>query len=202
MSSILGSNGIYDFSLYASLAYDKEHDEFYIINPNYDYCYAFNIPTKTWIKRGESFDRVFNLNQDSYATTDSDNIVYRMFEQYTSGVLPVYFETKPINLGTAAFKKIKRLVIRGAFECESGQLDHVAGYNKTLGAYLWISQDGRNYNLIEPIQIQKKCNDIVFKRFPITCKYFVVVMCGHLTYDSYVSHIDVDYDLVYENKLR
>lgn len=85
---------------------------------------------------------------------------------------------------------------------ESGTLDNISGQDKLLGAYLWISKDGRNYTLLEPIQIRKKCNDIIFKRFPITVKYFVVVMCGHLTAESYISYIDVDYDNVYDDKIR
>jgi hypothetical protein len=200
--SILGATGIYEYSIGAKLAYDKENDEIYIVNPAYDYSYAYNIPTKSWIKRGESFDDIFNLNQDSFSTDYTSNMVFRFYEQYGEGVLPILFETKPINLGTPSYKKIKGLVIRGAFEPEYGKLDNQPLYDKLLGAYLWVSKDGRNYTLLEAIQIQKKCNDIVFKRFPITVKFFVVIMCGHLTNDSYIAHIDVDYDLVYDKKLR
>lgn len=200
--SILGASGIYEYSIGAKLAYDKENDEVYIINPDYDYSYAYNIPTKSWIKRGESFDRVFKLNQDCFASIDSTMFLFRFYEEYGSGVLPILWESKPISLDNLGFKKINRIVIRGAFQPEDGKLDNEPLIDKLLGAYLWVSKDGRNYTLLEAKQIRKTCNDILFKRFPITVKYFVVVVCGHMTSDSYISHLEVDYDLVYDDKLR
>lgn len=203
--------GIYNYSINAKIAYDKKNDEVILTNSAYDYCYVFNIPKKSWYKLGDNYTNVFNIGNDSFLSnrivSDGgmglyDLLIYKTGEEFESSVKPVLWDSRAMNLGISDYKKIKRVAIRGYFKPEEGELDNLAGTNKFIGAYLWVSKDGNNFTLLELIQFQDAHNDIIFKRLPITVKYFVVVVCGHMTSDSYISHLDIDYDPAYDNKLR
>jgi hypothetical protein len=100
--------------------------------------------------------------------------------------------TNPINFN--GFAKVNRVAVRG-------QLNQAE--TKYSGLYVYGSIDNETFTLIAGNQLLGKSKDIIVNVMRQSLKSLIALFCGNVDGDSYVTHIEIDYDDALENnKIR
>lgn len=162
----------------AKLAYNYLHNEVILSNPaeKYKYSYVYNLDSQTWGMIDTKFDITTNSYPELVVYNNGEGKMY-IFDDTTTGVVPVVAITRPFTMGSLDFKRIRQAGLRTTFE---GQLNF----------YVLGSIDGANFVCITgkeyPSKNGNESTDVT-RRDLITAmsrskqyKYFVIAVAGDI----------------------
>lgn len=200
LSSFLCSASILTYISDAIMAWDHINGELIISNPAYPYSWVCNPKTKMWYKISEVFSSFVTDFPKTYAyNAISDNTigdVYRRYdisEETYSSLVPVLMETRPMKFSPAAFKKVLRLMLNGCINETDDNAFSVSAFG---------SADGHTWFPLNSSSRFQANTQLLIGRSSFSCRYYIIVACGHIDQYAYFTHIEVDYEDRYNTKLR
>ena len=181
----------------AKIAWDhaEDHKELIISNDSYNYSWVYNLPSKMWYKISQVWENFINDYPKTYGYK-VEGLGYYMDdlnEEDYSEYIPVHIETRPIKLSTKAFKMINRILVQGDLSNPESPFS-INLFGSTNNITWHLMNNGRIFaNGYLPFLIG---------RTTFSCRYFILVLGGRVDEDFYLTHVEVDYDERYHNKLR
>ncbi|MEI6059400.1 MAG: hypothetical protein WCR72_01775 [Bacteroidota bacterium] len=178
-----------------TILYDVYNTEIIVTNANYSYSYTFNLETKSWATRTESFTDVLVISGRQAgvkrsSALDGDALVYTTTlhyidqEETADSVECKYlmFQTRPLNLSSSNVKRIDKLVLRALYENPADEYSIFQVYG---------SNDLATWNIITYQQCMVG-GDVHTTRLLGNYKYFIVVFaCARL--GATINQMDVIY---------
>jgi ferredoxin len=206
-------SGYGDFQAFLSGAKTYLHykeNEVVVTNETFPYSYVLYLPKATeggGIRISKISERYYNILNDypnAYGTNASGQVIYNIgseqSEAGSSGKQEVFVQTNAFKLGTDEFEVIRRLIVR----IRLGVLTE----GQQTGAYLFASNDTRKWAWVDGCEITAQnapqgAQNFAPLRYPASMKYGILVIAGSIdrVMDS-LTHVSVDYEKRYENKIR
>lgn len=119
--------------------------------------------------------------------------IYNITEEVFTTSPVVHAETRPLKLSKNAFKKLTRLILQGNLQNNGENPFTVAVYGST---------DNENWFLLNNTRHFTTDEIMVLGRAQFSCRYFILVFGGQVEEETYFTHIDLDLEERYHNKLR
>lgn len=123
----------------------------------------------------------------------TDYTRFTMSEEDYTELIPVHMETRPVKLSPAAFKKVHRSIIEGYINNNS---------DFPFSVNLFGSPDKRNWYLMNASNTFGARSQLIIGRTTFSCMYYILVIGGKVDEDAYFTGVSVDFDEVFNNKLR
>ena len=194
---IQGESGNVKGESRAKLAYNYLHNEVILSNVNYGYSYVYSLTNKVW----SVIDTVFDLTTNKYpelAVFDKGEGKMYIFDDTTTGVVPVVAITRPFTFGSFDFKRLRQAGLRTTFK-------------GSLNFYLLGSVDGAEFSVVTGKEYPSKNGGEptnVTRRDLITAmsrskqyKYFAIAIAGQMSGRVSMAELLVDAGFA-NNKLR
>jgi len=181
----------------AKIAWDhaEDHKELIISNNSYNYSWVYNLPSKMWYKISQVWENFVNDYPKTYGYKIEGLGYWQddLNEEDYSEYIPVHIETRPIKLSTKAFKMINRILVQGDLSNPESPFS-INLFGSTNNITWHLMNNGRIFpNGYLPFLIG---------RTTFSCRYFILVLGGKVDEDFYLTHVEVDFDERYHNKLR
>jgi hypothetical protein len=192
-----------------TIGYNRNEDELLIAGRSpsgLDMCFVVN--TKSWLWHKASYQAKQFITMPHtlyYLGTDG---VYDMNK--TGNPLGAMMITRPIKIGSTAFKALRRIIMRGAFYAgqvtESGVLvysyeDYYNG-NAYTRLLVYGSQDCYRWKYLGGVDRGGSFNDLALNTFHTSCKYFRIVYVGTPFYNTRLDALELHIGERYEHKPR
>jgi len=181
----------------AKIAWDhaEDHKELIVSNSAYNYSWVYNLKHKMWFKISQVWDNFVSDYPRTYGYRAIDTSFYQddLTEEDFSEYIPVHIETRPLKLIKGAFKMINRILVQG----DLSQPESPFSLN------LFGSVNNITWHLMNNGRILANGNlPLLLGRTTFSCRYFILVLGGKVDEDFYLTHVDIDFDERYGNKLR
>ncbi len=171
--------------------YNHNERELMVSNPDKSYTYILD-RDGNWQKRSYTADEYVNNFPTSYRV--KDGVFYKVDEE-SNADNGVYILTRPLTLGTIAYKQAFRCVVRGVFEL----LDDT----KALGLYVFGSYDGRKMSLLGRNEKRGGMfTDIGCRVERTDVKFYRLCLAGQLKQNSRLDFIEITNEPKLHDKLR
>ena len=187
-----------DFLQNAIIGYFEKENELIISNNDKGYSYIFNIAQNLFSIRTEAFVKFIKSYPGLLAVKKNENslIMYNSDKENVSNT-EILIETKPIN--SSEFLTNYRRIILRMFKDKGSR-------NKIFNFSIFGSDDCNRWNILTAKQIHyddvQEHKDVYIGHGWKTLKYYKIVITASLNPSDYISHIDVDIDSTYDEKLR
>jgi len=191
----LNNDSTVDFRQYltnANICFDNHFREVIVSNTNYEYSYIFSLDAKNWTKRNEVFSHLIFDYPHVYSVDTLKSTVLQLNREEETETQQIVICTQPVKLGIEGFKKFERIMLR----CNINQV-----VGKMFGFYLFASQDGREWQLIDGKQPSGEFNDVILSR-SITFKEAIILIAGEVDKDSYITGMEYTAVEKLANKIR
>lgn len=181
----------------AKIAWDhgEDHKELVVSNSSYNYSWVYNLKHKMWCKVSQVWENFVPDYPRTYGYRTKDTTYYQddLSEEDFSEFIPVHIETRPLKLSTKAFKMINRILVQGDIsEPKTPFSVNLFGSVNKIDWYLM--NNGKIFpNGYVPL---------LLGRTTFSCRYFILVLGGMVDENFYITHLEVDFDERYGNKLR
>ena len=168
----------------ASLVYDYIHQRLYVYNPKKDYAYLYSLTFKKWtITRSNILAKV-NSYPDALVNTKDHQYVNLCKDSDT--IQKQFLITRPIKLSSPnSLKRIKTIIVHGNFK------------KGNVSCVLYGSRDMQNWHLIASRKTHEMRNIC-----GTPYKYFRLVVISNLAKGETLSYATLEYESLYNNKLR
>jgi len=181
----------------AKIAWDhaEDHKELIISNDSYNYSWVYNLPSKMWYKISQVWENFVNDYPKTYGFK-IEGLGYYMddlTEEDYSEYIPVHIETRPIKLSTKAFKMINRILVQGDLSDPESPFS-INLFGSTNNITWHLMNNGRI--------ISNGYLPLLIGRTTFSCRYYILVLGGKVDENFYLTHVEVDFDERYHNKLR
>jgi len=179
----------------ANIAWDHIHKEIIVSKPGSEYSWVYSTQYKRWYKIAESFDSFVTQFPKTwgYVTRESEYIQCDISEEDYSELIPVHMETRPLKLSPGSFKKISRAIIGGFI---NSNLEFPFSVN------LFGTPDKRSWYLLNASNTFSSGSQFLIGRSTFSCRLYIVVIGGKVDEEAYFTHVDVDWEENFGNKLR
>jgi hypothetical protein len=194
----------YQYVKKALLVWDNHNNrkELIVTNSSYNYSFVFSFTTKSWGKVSGAYKAV-TRNYPYFYGIDKNNVLVNISSEYypytTLDSTRVYTKkeifilSRPIKFGEEIFKKIKRLLLHGYIEVDSGSY---------FSVYLFGSMDGQSWHYLCGKQQNGTFSNVVLSSEMVSLKYYQLVITGKVSKDSYISYLETEIIQKYTGKLR
>jgi ferredoxin len=182
------------------LAYKE--NEVVITNEAFPYSYILHL--NDGIKISKTSERYYNILNDypnAYGTSENGAKIYSIGNETTDGTQKILLQTNAFKLGADEFEKIDRLIARlGVSPMNAGHCG--------LGIYLFASNDTRKWTWVDaceinPLNAPGGALNAAPLRCPNSAKYGMIVIAGEMNRTKdFITHISIDYQKRYDNKIR
>jgi hypothetical protein len=166
----------------AKIGYDPDKQEAWFVDGGSDYSYIYDVVNNVWSKRSSVYITIFSDYPKLYGIRP-DNALFSLSGETSAAFQNVFMQTRPMKMSDG-FNKIRRLLLRG--------LVHTGGSTSLFGIYLFASQDGINYAMVDGKELQDMARDGIALASHFSAKYFILAMAGRILSDSYLTHFDVE----------
>lgn len=176
---------IEEYMLSCELAYEYINGQgrIYMINNNFDYCYVFDIMSKSWSKvQGKYRNSVANY-PDCYVQNTSGNIFNLASIREGQGDITTMYMTRPIKMEQALFS-LKQLAHVGVFN------------NGDVLTCVYASRDGINY---APIASGR---NRLLRISGTPYRYYKVAVIANLQPNETLSSIQLNVEPKFTNRIR
>jgi hypothetical protein len=197
--NFLCSTDILTYISGANIAWDYINKEIIVCNPSYNYSWVYSVPHKVWFKISEvwirfvpDFPRVYGYREVTVDQTTTPYLCEVSEEDFT-GLITIHLETRPMKLSPRAYKKLNRMVVGGIV---NDSLDHPFSVN------LFGSADRIIWYLLNASKTFSEKSRLIIGRSTHSCQYYILVIGGQVDEEAYFTHIEVDYEERYSDKLR
>jgi len=211
----------------AHIGWDHIHKELVVSNPTKAYSWVFSLKAKVWFKVSETWERFIMdyprtygyraiisegggdpilasstdvsssddsiLASEEYTGSTVNNYLCDLSQEDFSELVPVHMETRPMKLSATRYKKIHRMLIAGMVY---DSLDNPFSVN------LFGSPDDKSWYLLNSSNTFASRNRLLIGRTTFSCQYFILVIGGKVDEEAYFTHLEVDFEERYNNKLR
>lgn len=170
------------------LSYDYVNERIYIFkNPLHSakrkYCFVYSLKDNTFwkINNGEVFINVITGYPHIYLQRN-DGALYYLYNYNQTVINKNQYGviiSRPLKLGTLAYKTIKRVLTRGIF-------DKNKSYAKIA---IFASRNGNKYYRLNSLR-------------GIPFRYFIIVLYTYLSQNETLTCLSIDWESRYENKIR
>lgn len=127
-----------DYLANAHIVYNYAEDELIVYNPSYPYSYCYG--NGWWTKRSGRIQSAVTDYPKAYINKgDADEPQWFDLTRETTETLPLFFLTRPCKMGTTAYKRIARSILR----------THINGAKTML--FLLGSNDGKNFVMVNKV---------------------------------------------------
>jgi hypothetical protein len=151
------------------------------------------------------YERYYNVLNDypnAYGTNSGGLVIYNLGEEVVpaNGRRNVLVQTNAFKLTTDGFEIIRRVFTRFGWSA--------APAGSRIGIYLFVSNDTRKWALVDACAITHEnaprgVQNSAPLRSPASVKYGMLVIAGDMDMvNDYLTHISVEYEQRYGNKLR
>jgi hypothetical protein len=194
-----------DFNTYlagAKCYFHYKENEVVITNKAYPYSYVYSLNTRMYYKVAERYYHVFSDYPNAYGTDSAGSVIYNLGEEVTpaGGRQNVFVQTNPFKLSTDGFEMIRRIFTRFGWSA--------APAGSVISIYLFVSNDTRKWAWVDACEITAAkapngAQNFSPLRCPASVKYGMLVIAGDMgAVSDYITHISVEYQQRYGNKLR
>lgn len=127
-----------DYLTNAHIVYNYAEDELIVYNPSFPYSYCYG--NGWWTKRSGRIQSAVTDYPKAYINKgDADEPQWFDLTRETTETLPLFFLTRPCKMGTTAYKRIARSILR----------THINGAKTML--FLLGSNDGKNFVMVNKV---------------------------------------------------
>jgi hypothetical protein len=219
LTAIMGKYGLQgyvssetDFQTFLSGAkcyFHYKENEVVITNEAYPYSYVYSLNTKMYHKIYERYINVFNDYPNAYGVANykTGGITFGqgIFNLGEEVAAPgsrrnVLVQTNAFKLTTDGFEMIRRIFTRFGWSA--------APAGSKIGIYLFVSNDTRKWAQVDGCVITQDkapngAQNFAPLRCPASVKYGMLVIAGDMDMvNDYLTHISVEYEQRYKDKLR
>jgi hypothetical protein len=183
----------------SALAYNHKERELWVINPNKTYSYVFS--RGQWSKVKQTASAIVEDYPNTYLYNTAK--LYEIGSEGTAAI-PVMLLTRPLKVGTQAFKQAYRVVLRGLMEPVNVYTGtpQVLSYARYAGLYLFGSYDGIKWAFMGGIEKTGLTRDIGTTIERVDCRFFRLGFVGTLSKDSSLDYIEISARTKMEDKIR
>lgn len=200
LPDVVGNDGFAPFMQSARVAYLPSHDEVMFANRGYGYSYLYSLRHAAWSQmafgvkgfvKGYSFFRIF--------MSRAGKSIVKSIDDTPSGDNRVLIVTRPQLWGTKLPKRVMQLMLHASAK-PAGERKRML---PVLACYMLGSNDGVHFKLVAGRETDKELNDMKFPYFPTQAyRYYLFVVCGELSADSFVTGLDIDVEPAWNNRKR
>jgi hypothetical protein len=207
---ISGYADFQDFLNGAKTYLHYKENEVVITNEAYPYSYVLRLPKATeggGIRIYKIAERYYNILYDypnAYGMNADGSVIYDIGSEQlavgSSSKQSVFVQTNAFKLGTDEFEMIRRLIARIRLSAFTG--------GQRIGAYLFVSNDTRQWAWGDGCEITAQnapmgAQNFAPLRCPASVKYGILVIAGAMDrVQDCLTHVSVEYEKRYENKIR
>jgi hypothetical protein len=212
LGEFISSYGDFQNFLHGAKTYlHYKEKEVVVTNEAYPYSYVLRLPAMAdggdfciW-KMAERYYNILNDYPNAYGTNASGQVIYDIGCEAPEGTqgtegTNVFVQTNAFKLGTDEFEIIRRLIVRI-------RLSSLTSEQRT-GAYLFVSNDTWKWAWVDGCELTAQnapqgAQHFAPLRCPASVKYGILVIAGTMDrVKDYLTHISIDYEKRYENKIR
>jgi hypothetical protein len=200
LPDVVGNDGFAPFMQSARVAYLPSHDEVMFANRGYGYSYLYSLRHAAWSQmsfgvkgfvKGYPFFRIF--------MSKAGKSIVKSIDDTPSGDNRVLIVTRPQLWGTKLPKRVMQLMLHASAK-PAGERNRML---PVLACYMLGSNDGVHFKLVAGRETDKELNDMKFPYFPTQAyRYYLFVVCGELSADSFVTGLDIDVEPAWNNRKR
>lgn len=166
--------------------------EVLISNKNYPYSFVFDIEQRLFYKITQSFSSFINDYPKLYALDNNDGL-FNIQESEAGTSTDVFFETPPIQMGSAEYKHFYRSIMRGYFYLDETKKTTLAMYiSNDTQKWMLVNVEQPSWNPLVDIYLNEPSN---------SAKYCKFVFSGKLDEESHINGIHVTYDILRGKRL-
>ena len=210
----------------ADIGYDHIHKELVVSNPAKTYSWVYSLRSKMWFKISQSWERFvhdfprtygyrtetlegttpFYASSTEISASDDTilasaeyiegavyNYLFDITQEDFADLVPVHMESRPIKISARRFKKIHRLLVGGVVN---------DSLSNPFSVNLFGSADDRDWFLMNASHAFAAKNRLLIGRTTFSCMYFILVIGGKVDEDAYFTHLEIEFEERYGNKLR
>lgn len=185
--------GFLEYIRKAVIGYDIVHNELIVSNSDYKYSYVYDFEGKMWHKITEVFVDFQKNICLRIGFNEFDVCDVRLEDE---GELPVWIQTRPINVNTFGFKTIYHSALRG----ELNPLPE--GRMKYYGCYVFASNDLVNWICVAQVITASRLNHAILNRIGKSFRYFIVMTGGIVEPGHSIALFEVEGESKYDDRLR
>lgn len=185
--------GFLEYIRKAVIGYDIVHNELIVSNSDYKYSYVYDFEGKMWHKITEVFvdfqkNICLRLGFNEFDVCD-----VRLEDE---SEMPVWIQTRPINVGSFGFKTIYHSALRG--ELKPLQEERMKYY----GCYVFVSNDLVNWVCVAQKITATPLNHAILNRIGKSFRYFIFMTGGIVNPGHSIALFEVEGESKYDNRLR
>jgi hypothetical protein len=182
------------------IVYLYNKNKLLITNENYDYSYLYDLGEKTFTKLSYKYHySISNYPNDLLVANQGDNsYIYEFPIESVDETIETMIETRAIKLATEDIKSSYRVILKGLFETDGDEDNH-------LGIYVFGSLDCEKWAYIGGNEVSckhKTIRNIGCKVERMGAKYLRVLFIGKLKKGSKVDTLEISSTKKYSNKIR
>lgn len=182
------------------IVYLYKKNKLLITNEKYDYSYFYDLGEKTFTKLSYKYHySISNYPNDLLVANQGDkSYIYEFPIESVDENIETMIETRSIKLGTEDIKSSYRVVLKGLFETDGTEENH-------LGIYVFGSLDCEKWAYIGGNEVSckhKTIRNIGCKVERMGAKYMRVLFVGKLKKGSKVDTLEISSTKKYSNKIR
>lgn len=182
------------------IVYLYKKNKLLITNEKYDYSYLYDLGEKTFTKLSYKYHySISNYPNDLLVANQGDNsYIYEFPIESVDETIETMIETRAIKLATEDIKSSYRVILKGLFETDGDEDNH-------LGIYVFGSLDCEKWAYIGGNEVSckyKTIRNIGCKVERMGAKYLRVLFIGKLKKGSKVDTLEISSTKKYPNKIR
>ena len=197
----------------AKLGYNAREDEVIVVNRDYPFSYVYRLGDGCWWKFAERFDG-FTEGDPLVKAFRCDNAFTRVFDLNvdTLSVAEMAFVTRPVKLGSPAFKHLGQVFLRCAVHAGEHFLllrdealllrGEALGFIDMAGFYVLGGVDGERFVLAGRHEIRRNLRNL---RATVVCRaypYYLFVFAGKVRTDTCIDGVELSASEAFGNRLR
>lgn len=125
-----------------------------------------------------------------YSSTDIIDLYEREGEE--DDQIMIHIQSRPVILGSAAYKSIKRASLRA----------DILTSGRPFGAYLYASNDLKSWRLVSYKQVGKDTANIRLDRVHTSYRYYIIAAGGYVRANSNISYFEIEAEEKLSGKIR
>ena len=179
------------FLLGAVIGYNHTKDEVIISNSGKEYSYLYSFQSKSWYRAGFKYAQFVNYFPKFLG--ERSGTLYDVTDEEFTSYIPVFLETYQLKFDLDSFKKITAIAARGIFKSDPF---------RGVGVYLFASIDDVHWYLMTGNERSGVFQNIILGRSPYSATSLSLVISGCLGEESYLTHLDCNFESRFKGKLR
>ncbi len=182
----------------AVAVHNTQEDEIILSNPAFPFSYVYTVASQSWHKISGSWFAAASRNawclllRKDTAPDGAPRTQLWRFDGGTAPSSPFLLVTRPLALGTTAYKRALQIALRGWMNPDC----------KRTGIYLLGSNDGLHFALASAAEITRPGRDVTLPKFLTRAyRWIIVAIGGTARKDTRITAAEIDAAVTFEKNL-